>query len=145
MAIEFDSETPEDTYEFGKKLAKEAKPGQVYTLNGDLGAGKTVFAKGFAAGLGIEDTVSSPTFTILQVYDKGKYPLYHFDVYRIADSSEMDEIGFDEYVFSDGISLIEWADNIEDILPARYIRVDITRDLDKGFDHRHILVESEGE
>lgn len=145
MAIEFDSETPEDTYEFGKKLAKEAKPGQVYTLNGDLGAGKTVFAKGFAAGLGIEDTVSSPTFTILQVYDKGKYPLYHFDVYRIADSSEMDEIGFDEYVFSDGISLIEWADNIADILPARYIRVDITRDLDKGFDHRHILVESEGE
>ena len=145
MAIEFDSETPEDTYEFGKKLAKEAKPGQVYTLNGDLGAGKTVFAKGFAAGLGIEDTVSSPTFMILQVYDKGKYPLYHFDVYRIADSSEMDEIGFDEYVFSDGISLIEWADNIEDILPARYIRVDITRDLDKGFDHRHILVESEGE
>ena len=145
MAIEFDSETPEDTYEFGKKLAKDAKPGQVYTLNGDLGAGKTVFAKGFAAGLGIEDTVSSPTFTILQVYDKGKYPLYHFDVYRIADSSEMDEIGFDEYVFSDGISLIEWADNIEDILPARYIRVDITRDLDKGFDHRHILVESEGE
>ena len=145
MAIEFDSETPKDTYEFGKKLAKEAKPGQVYTLNGDLGAGKTVFAKGFAAGLGIEDTVSSPTFTILQVYDKGKYPLYHFDVYRIADSSEMDEIGFDEYVFSDGISLIEWADNIEDILPARYIRVDITRDLDKGFDHRHILVESEGE
>ena len=145
MAIEFDPETPEDTYEFGKKLAKEAKPGQVYTLNGDLGAGKTVFAKGFAAGLGIEDTVSSPTFTILQVYDKGKYPLYHFDVYRIADSSEMDEIGFDEYVFSDGISLIEWADNIEDILPARYIRVDITRDLDKGFDHRHILVESEGE
>ncbi|MCR4851652.1 MAG: tRNA (adenosine(37)-N6)-threonylcarbamoyltransferase complex ATPase subunit type 1 TsaE [Lachnospiraceae bacterium] len=143
--MEFDSETPEDTYEFGKKLAKEAKPGQVYTLNGDLGAGKTVFAKGFAAGLGIEDTVSSPTFTILQVYDKGKYPLYHFDVYRIADSSEMDEIGFDEYVFSDGISLIEWADNIEDILPARYIRVDITRDLDKGFDHRHILVESEGE
>ena len=145
MAIEFDSETPKDTYEFGKKLAKEAKPGQVYTLNGDLGAGKTVFAKGFAAGLGIEDTVSSPTFTILQVYDKGKYPLYHFDVYRIADSSEMDEIGFDEYVFSDGISLIEWADNIADILPARYIRVDITRDLDKGFDHRHILVESEGE
>ena len=145
MAIEFDSETPKDTYEFGKKLAKDAKPGQVYTLNGDLGAGKTVFAKGFAAGLGIEDTVSSPTFTILQVYDKGKYPLYHFDVYRIADSSEMDEIGFDEYVFSDGISLIEWADNIEDILPARYIRVDITRDLDKGFDHRHILVESEGE
>ena len=145
MVTEFESGTPEETYEFGMKLGREARPGQVYTLNGDLGAGKTVFAKGFAKGLGIDDTVSSPTFTILQVYESGRYPLYHFDVYRIADSSEMDEIGFDEYVYSEGISLIEWAEYIEDILPDKYIRVDILRDLEKGFDHRHIRVESVGE
>ena len=145
MVTEFESGTPEETYEFGMKLGNEARPGQVYTLNGDLGAGKTVFAKGFAKGLGIDDTVSSPTFTILQVYESGRYPLYHFDVYRIADSSEMDEIGFDEYVYSEGISLIEWAEYIEDILPDKYIRVDINRDLEKGFDHRHIRVESVGE
>ena len=145
MVTEFETGTPEETYELGMKLGKEAGPGQVYTLNGDLGAGKTVFAKGFAKGLGIDDTVSSPTFTILQVYESGRYPLYHFDVYRIADSSEMDEIGFDEYVYSEGISLIEWAEYIEDILPDKYIRVDINRDLDKGFDHRHITVESVGE
>lgn len=145
MVTEFETGTPEETYELGMKLGKEAGPGQVYTLNGDLGAGKTVFAKGFAKGLGIDDTVSSPTFTILQVYESGRYPLYHFDVYRIADSSEMDEIGFDEYVYSEGISLIEWAEYIEDILPDKYIRVDINRDLEKGFDHRHITVESVGE
>ena len=145
MVTEFETGTPEETYELGMKLGKEARPGQVYTLNGDLGAGKTVFAKGFAKGLGIDDTVSSPTFTILQVYESGRYPLYHFDVYRIADSSEMDEIGFDEYVYSEGISLIEWAEYIEDILPDKYIRVDILRDLEKGFDHRHITVESVGE
>ena len=145
MVTEFETGTPEETYELGMKLGKEAGPGQVYTLNGDLGAGKTVFAKGFAKGLGIDDTVSSPTFTILQVYESGRYPLYHFDVYRIADSSEMDEIGFDEYVYSEGISLIEWAEYIEDILPDKYIRVDILRDLEKGFDHRHITVESVGE
>ena len=145
MVTEFESGTPEETYEFGMKLGSEARPGQVYTLNGDLGAGKTVFAKGFAKGLGIDDNVSSPTFTILQVYESGRYPLYHFDVYRIADSSEMDEIGFDEYVYSEGISLIEWAQYIEDILPDKYIRVDIQRDLEKGFDHRHIKVESVGE
>ena len=145
MVTEFESGTPEETYEFGMKMGREAVPGQVYTLNGDLGAGKTVFAKGFAKGLGIEDTVSSPTFTILQVYESGRYPLYHFDVYRIADSSEMDEIGFDEYIYSEGISLIEWADNIEDILPDKYIRVDLTRDLEKGFDHRNIKVETVGE
>ena len=145
MVTEFESGTPEETYEFGMKLGREARPGQVYTLNGDLGAGKTVFAKGFAKGLGIDDNVSSPTFTILQVYESGRYPLYHFDVYRIADSSEMDEIGFDEYVYSEGISLIEWAQYIEDILPDKYIRVDIQRDLEKGFDHRHIKVESVGE
>ena len=145
MVTEFESGTPEETYEFVMKLGREARPGQVYTLNGDLGAGKTVFAKGFAKGLGIDDTVSSPTFTILQVYESGRYPLYHFDVYRIADSSEMDEIGFDEYVYSEGISLIEWAEYIEDILPDKYIRIDIQRDLEKGFDHRHIRVESVGE
>ena len=145
MVTEFESGTPEETYEFGMKLGREARPGQVYTLNGDLGAGKTVFAKGFAKGLGIDDNVSSPTFTILQVYESGRYPFYHFDVYRIADSSEMDEIGFDEYVYSEGISLIEWAQYIEDILPDKYIRVDIQRDLEKGFDHRHIKVESVGE
>ncbi|MCR4787741.1 MAG: tRNA (adenosine(37)-N6)-threonylcarbamoyltransferase complex ATPase subunit type 1 TsaE [Lachnospiraceae bacterium] len=141
MVTEFESASAIDTYDLGCELGKKALPGEVYTLNGDLGAGKTVFAQGFAKGLGITDNVNSPTFTILQIYDKGRLTLYHFDVYRIADSSEMDEIGFDEYVYSDGVCLIEWAEYIEDILPEGYIRVDIKKDPEKGFDIRHITID----
>lgn len=137
---EFESFNPKDTREFGLRLGKECIPGEVLTLIGDLGVGKTVFTKGFAEGLGITEPVNSPTFTILQVYEEGRLPLYHFDVYRIADPSEMDEIGFDEYIYSEGVSLIEWANLIEEILPDKYIRIEIKKDLSKGFDYRKIIV-----
>ena len=138
--INFESFSATDTFEFGRKLGEKAKAGDVFTLVGDLGVGKTVFTQGFAAGLGIKDHVNSPTFTILQCYDEGRIPLYHFDVYRIGDVSEMDEIGFDEFVDGDGVCLIEWADLISEILPEELIRVEIKKDLDKGFDYRKISV-----
>lgn len=138
--INFESFSAADTFEFGRKLGEKAKAGDVFTLVGDLGVGKTVFTQGFAAGLGINDHVNSPTFTILQCYDEGRIPLYHFDVYRIGDVSEMDEIGFDEFVDGDGVCLIEWADLISEILPEELIRVEIKKDLDKGFDYRKISV-----
>ncbi|MBO4461473.1 MAG: tRNA (adenosine(37)-N6)-threonylcarbamoyltransferase complex ATPase subunit type 1 TsaE, partial [Lachnospiraceae bacterium] len=106
----------------------------------DLGVGKTVFTKGFGAGLDIEEPINSPTFTIIQVYDEGRLPLYHFDVYRIGDVEEMDEIGFDEYVYGDGVSLIEWANLIEEIIPKKHTEILIEKDLEKGFDYRKITV-----
>jgi len=112
----------------------------VITLTGDLGVGKTVFTQGLAKGLGIEEPVNSPTFTIVQVYDEGRLPLYHFDVYRIGDIEEMDEVGFEEYVMGDGVSLIEWANLIEEILPENRTEVIIEKDLEKGFDYRKIII-----
>lgn len=136
----FDSNSSEETYEFGKQLGCHASAGDVFTLVGDLGVGKTVFTQGFAAGLGIKDNICSPTFTIVQVYDEGRLNLYHFDVYRIGDVSEMDEIGYEEYVYGDGVSLIEWANLIEEILPEHYKEVRISKNLEKGFDYRLIEV-----
>ncbi len=130
--------SPEQTYEFGFSLAKEAKPGDIICLDGDLGVGKTVFTQGFAAGLGIDGPVNSPTFTILQIYDEGKLPLYHFDVYRIGSSDEMDELGYEEYFFGDGVCLIEWSTIISDIIPDEAKRVVIEKDLEQGFDYRKI-------
>ena len=135
----------DDTFAFGKKLGEAAEPGTVYTLVGDLGVGKTVFTQGFAAGLGITEPVSSPTFTIVQTYDEGRIPFYHFDVYRIGDVEEMEEIGFDEYIFGEGVCLIEWANLIEEILPPHYRTVKIEKVLEKGFDYRMITIEAEGE
>lgn len=132
---------PEETYELGKKLGQEAKPGQVICLNGDLGVGKTVFTQGFAAGLGIEEPVNSPTFTIVQQYDSGRLPLYHFDVYRIGDISEMDEIGYEDCFYGNGVCLIEWSQLIEEILPEHITSVTIEKDVEKGFDYRRIRVE----
>ena len=140
----FESFQPEDTFQFGRELGETVKEGTVFTLIGDLGVGKTVFTQGLAAGLGITEQVNSPTFTILQVYEEGRCPFYHFDVYRIGDSSEMDEIGYEEYIYGEGISLIEWANLIEDILPPHYIRVTISKDLEKGFDYRKIALEEVG-
>ena len=134
----------EETYEFAKNLGEGAKSGEVYCLIGDLGTGKTVFAHGFAAGVGVTDTVNSPTFTIVQVYEDGRIPFYHFDVYRIGDSEEMFEIGYDEYISGDGVCLIEWADLIEDILPKTYIKVLIDKDLNQGSDYRRIITERIG-
>lgn len=140
-----ESKSPEDTFQIGMRLGKLAEAGDVYTLTGDLGVGKTVFTKGFAKGLGIEESVNSPTFTILQIYEDGRLPLYHFDVYRIGSVEEMEETGFEEYIMEDGVSLIEWADLIEEILPRKRTRVLIEKDLEKGFDYRRITVELTGE
>ena len=137
----FETWKPEETYELGKKMGEEAVPGQVICLNGDLGVGKTVFTQGFAAGLGIEGPVNSPTFTIFQQYGEGRLPLYHFDVYRIGDISEMDEIGYEDCFFGDGVCLIEWSGLIEEILPEHVTKVAIEKNLEHGFDYRRISVE----
>ena len=131
---------PEETFEVGRKIGMNAKPGQIYTLTGDLGVGKTVFTQGVAAGLGITEPVNSPTFTIIQEYEDGRLPFYHFDVYRIGDIEEMEEIGYDDYFFGGGICLIEWAELIEEILPEDRISITIEKDLSKGFDYRRITI-----
>ena len=135
------SNSAEETYKIGFAIGKSAKAGDVYTLEGDLGVGKTVFSQGLAAGLEIKEPVSSPTFTIVQIYESGRLPFYHFDVYRIADIDEMDEVGFDDYIYGEGVSLIEWANLIEEILPSRYHKIIIEKDLQKGFDYRNIIIE----
>ena len=124
--------------EAGRRLGEACHPGDIILLDGDLGAGKTVFAKGLGQGLGIEETISSPTFTIVQVYDTGRIPLYHFDVYRIAGIEEMDDIGYEDYFFGDGVCLVEWAGLVKEIIPEGCIKVTIEKDLQKGFDYRHI-------
>ena len=138
MIIESFSE--KETYELGQKLGRQAAAGQVITLIGDLGVGKTVFTQGLAAGLGITEPVSSPTFTIVQIYEEGRLPLYHFDLYRIGDVEEMDEIGYEDYFYGEGVCLIEWANLIEEILPEHLTEVQIEKDLEKGFDYRRITV-----
>ena len=140
MAV-IDSFCAKDTYELGEKIGQMAKPGMVISLTGDLGVGQTVFTQGLAKGLGIEEPVNSPTFTIVQVYEEGRLPLYHFDVYRIGDIEEMDEIGYEDYFYGEGVCLIEWADLIREILPEQMCRVTIEKDLEKGFDYRKITLE----
>ena len=137
--------SPKETFELGKKIGEKASPGSVFTLTGDLGVGKTVFSQGLAAGLGITEPVNSPTFTILQIYEEGRCPFYHFDVYRIGDISEMDEIGCEDYFYGNGVCLIEWADLIQEILPERYTRITISKDMEKGFDYRKIYLKDVSE
>ncbi|MDE6976823.1 MAG: tRNA (adenosine(37)-N6)-threonylcarbamoyltransferase complex ATPase subunit type 1 TsaE [Lachnospiraceae bacterium] len=132
---------PEDTYALGEKIGREAGRGEVYSLIGDLGVGKTVFTQGLAAGLGIKEAVNSPTFTIVQVYEEGRLPFYHFDVYRIGDIQEMEEIGYEDCFYGDGVCLVEWADLIEELLPEKYTRITMVKDLEKGFDYRKIIIE----
>ena len=127
-----------DTAKIGETLAKEAKPGEIYLLEGDLGVGKTVFAKGFALGLGITEPITSPTFTIIQEYEQGRLPFYHFDVYRIADEEEMFELGYESYFFGQGVCLIEWASLIQGLLPAECRTIRIEKDLERGFDYRRV-------
>ena len=134
---------PQETFEIGKQLGVEAKPGEVYCLDGDLGVGKTVFTQGFASGLGITEPVNSPTFTIVQQYEEGRLPLYHFDVYRIGDVEEMDEIGYEDCFYGEGVCLIEWSTLIQEILPEDAIHITIEKDLEKGFDYRRIQMERE--
>lgn len=142
---EISTNRPEDTWRLGRNLAQQARPGDVITLIGDLGVGKTVFTKGFAAGLDIKEDVSSPTFTILQVYEEGRLPLYHFDVYRIGDPEEMLEVGWDDYVYGQGVCLIEWADLIEDLIleipKEKRKRITIARDPERGPDYRTVTIE----
>ena len=138
MVIETNSD--KETFALGEKLGQAAKAGQIYTLIGDLGVGKTVFTQGMAWGLGITEPISSPTFTIIQEYQEGRLPFYHFDVYRIGDIEEMEEIGYDDYFFGQGVCMIEWANLIEDLLPEQVIQVKIEKDLEKGFDYRRITI-----
>ena len=135
-----ESFSPEETLELGRKMGKEAQPGEVYTLIGDLGVGKTVFTQGIADGLEIGESICSPTFTIVQVYEEGRMPFYHFDVYRIGDIEEMDEIGYEDYFYGEGLCMIEWANLIEEILPPTYKEITIGKDLEKGFDYRKITI-----
>ena len=132
--------SPEETYQLGPNLGEQARPGELYTLIGDLGVGKTVLTQGIARGLGIEEPVSSPTFTIVQVYEEGRMPFYHFDVYRIGGVEEMEEIGYEDYFYGQGLTMIEWANLIEEILPEHYWEIKIEKDLEQGFDYRKITV-----
>ncbi len=136
----FESNSPEETFKIARQLGKQAKPGEIYCLSGELGVGKTVFSQGFASGLGIAEDINSPTFTILQTYESGKMPLYHFDVYRLGDAGEMEEIGYDDYFFGEGVCLIEWAELILEILPADRKNVRIEKALNKSYDYRKITV-----
>lgn len=139
MIIETNS--AEETYQLGKQMGEKAGAGEIYCLDGDLGTGKTVFTQGFAAGLGVEGPVNSPTFTILQQYEEGRLPFSHFDVYRIGDVEEMEEIGYEDCFYGDGVSLVEWSDLIREIIPENAVRITIEKDLERGFDYRRITVE----
>lgn len=134
----FETHSPEETLELAKRLGMNAVPGEIFCLDGDLGVGKTVFAHGFALGLGIDEIISSPTFTIVQIYESGRMPLYHFDVYRIGDESEMDEIGYEDMFYGEGVCLIEWSELIEGIIPEDAKHLLIEKDLTKGVDYRRI-------
>ena len=133
-----------ETFALGRQIWQEAEAGEIYTLIGDLGVGKTVLTQGVAAGLGIEEPVNSPTFTIVQIYEEGRLPFYHFDVYRIGDVEEMEEVGYEDCFYGEGVCLIEWADLIEEILPREHRRITIEKDLSKGFDYRRITIEDRG-
>ena len=135
-----ETNSPQETFSAGRQLGEKAFPGQVITLTGDLGVGKTVFTQGLAKGLGIEEPVNSPTFTIVQMYEDGRLPFYHFDVYRIGDIEEMEEIGYEDCFYGEGVCLIEWADLIQEILPPDVIAIEIEKNLEKGFDYRKITI-----
>ncbi|MCI8312053.1 MAG: tRNA (adenosine(37)-N6)-threonylcarbamoyltransferase complex ATPase subunit type 1 TsaE [Lachnospiraceae bacterium] len=131
----------EETFALGKKIGEAIRPGTIISLVGDLGVGKTVFTQGVAKGLGIHEPVNSPTFTIMQVYENGRLPFYHFDVYRIGDIEEMDEIGYEDYFYGEGVCLVEWANLIEELLPEGVCQVKIEKDLERGFDYRRIHID----
>lgn len=131
----------EDTFRLGEQLGEKAQPGQVVCILGDLGTGKTVFTQGFARGIGITEAVNSPTFTIIQEYEEGRIPLYHFDVYRIEDIEEMYEIGYEDYFYGTGVCLIEWSNLIEELLPEVRTTITIEKNLEKGYDYRKITIE----
>lgn len=131
----------EETFALGRRIGETLLPGTIIALEGDLGVGKTVFTQGVARGLGISEAVSSPTFTIVQIYEGGRLPFYHFDVYRISDVEEMEEIGYEDCFYAEGVCLVEWANLIQELIPADRCLVRIEKDLQKGFDYRRITVE----
>lgn len=135
-----ESNSEEETRALGKRLGEEACPGRVICLDGDLGVGKTVFAQGFAEGLGITGPVASPTFTIIQNYEAGRLPFYHMDVYRLEDEEEMIAIGGDEFLFGDGVCLVEWGRQIEGLLPEDTLYVKIEKDYGRGASFRRITL-----
>lgn len=139
--MEYESFDEKETFAIGEEIGKNCKPGEVYALLGDLGVGKTVFTKGFAKGIGITESVNSPTFTIVQIYEQGSVPLYHFDVYRIADPEEMDEIGYEDYFFGEGVCLVEWANLIDELMPQETKWITIEKNLEKGFSYRKISID----
>ncbi len=141
METMIETTSPKETFEAGRQLGLLAQSGEIYILNGELGAGKTVFTQGVAAGLGIREHVNSPTFTIVQVYDSGRLPFYHFDVYRIGDIEEMDEIGYEDYFFGNGVCIVEWAELIAELIPRSARKITIEKNPEKGFDYRKITVE----
>ncbi len=130
----------QQTFEIAYNIAKQAKPGAIYCLIGDLGVGKTIFSKGFASGLGIEEHITSPTFTIVQEYE-GAMPLYHFDMYRIEDADELEMIGYEDYFFGEGVCLVEWANNVPDAIPEDAQWIYIEKDLTRGLDYRKITIQ----
>lgn len=136
----FETQSEKETFEIGRRMAEHARPGDIYCLLGDLGVGKTVFSKGFATGLGIVEPITSPTFTIVQVYEAPK-PLYHFDMYRIEDEEELEMIGYEDYFYGQGVCLVEWANNVKEVIPKEAQWITIAKDLEKGFDYRKITVE----
>lgn len=138
MIIE--TKNKKQTEQIGINIGRNVKKGQILCINGELGVGKTVITKGIAKGLCIDDNITSPTFTIVNEYDEGNMPMYHFDVYRISDPDEMYEIGFEDYLFGNGICVIEWAEIIEDIIPDNSIWINISKDLSKGLEYRLIEI-----
>lgn len=143
--MEFEVNSIKETTKLGKELGKILNPGDIICLTGDLGTGKTHITKGISQGLGITDNITSPTFTIVNEYNSGRLKLYHFDVYRVSDPDEIYAIGFDDYIFGDGVSIIEWANYIEEILPKDYLHIYITKDLSKGENYRKITITPYGE
>ncbi len=140
--MKVESLSAEDTFRFAKDLGEKAEAGDIFLLKGDLGTGKTVVAQGIASGLGISEPVNSPTFTILQVYETGRLPLYHFDVYRIEEPEEMEEVGLQEYLYGDGVAVLEWPERIDSLLQGRFTEICILKNIEKGFNYREITVET---
>jgi tRNA threonylcarbamoyladenosine biosynthesis protein TsaE len=140
--MKVESLSAEDTFRFAKDLGEKAEAGDIFLLKGDLGTGKTGVAQGIASGLGISEPVNSPTFTILQVYETGRLPLYHFDVYRIEEPEEMEEVGLQEYLYGDGVAVLEWPERIDSLLQGRFTEICILKNIEKGFNYREITVET---
>jgi len=143
--MEFQANSIEETTKIGFQLGKLLNSGDIICLTGDLGTGKTHITKGIAKGLGINDTITSPTFNIVNQYDSGRLKLNHFDVYRVSDPDEIYAIGFDDYIFSEAVSIIEWANYIEEILPKEYLHINISKDFSKGENFRKISINSYGD